>query len=172
MNKVRLLFLVIVIAVLPTVTLAQSTIQADFKSYMGGKKIKFSTKGQPKAHGLIIEFDVPQNWTKKEGERSHIVQKFSSPGDGGSAKVAILNITPVPSNLRGLSEKELSEILFDPSQIERQLPKSSKLITAKPTTYDNEPGIFIYYVTQLSRSGVDLASLMVSHRCSFIIKIL
>ena len=96
--------------------------------------------------------------------RSHIVQKFSSPGDGGSAKVAILNITPVPSNLRGLSEKELSEILFDPSQIESQLPKSSKLITAKPTTYDNEPGIFIYYVTQLSRSGVDLASLMVSHR--------
>jgi len=163
MFKNRLL-LIFIITILSTELFAQTSIQDDFKSFMGGSKIKFSTVGHPKAQGLNIQIDYPKSWIKKEGERPHIVQKFSSSGGGGIAKVAVLNITPIPSDLKGFSDKEIAENLFDPKLIEGQLPEKSKIVAAKPTKYDGEPGIFLYYVLQMSNAGLNFASLMVSHR--------
>jgi len=160
----RILCLILIIAISSTELFAQSSIQDDFKSFMEGSKLKFSTVGHPKAQGLNIRIDLPNSWIKKEGERPHIVQKFSSSGGGGIAKVAILNITPIPSYLKGFSDKEIAENIFNPKIIEDQLPGNSKLLIVKPTKYDGEPGIFFYYVTQMSRAGSDFASLMVTHR--------
>ena len=163
MFKIRLL-LIFIITILSTELFAQTSIQDDFKRYMEGSKVKFSTVGHPKAQGLNIQIDYPKSWIKKEGERPHIVQKFSSSGGGGIAKVAILNITPIPLDLKGFSDKEIAEYLFDPKLVEGQLPENSKLLTVKPTKYDGEPGIFLYYVSQMSRAGANFDSLMVSHR--------
>jgi hypothetical protein len=158
------LLLIFIFSVSSNELYAQSSIQNDLKSFMEGSKARFSTDGYPKSQGINIQIDFPKSWTKKSGERPHIVQKFSSSGGGGIAKVAILNITPIPAYLKGVSDNEIAENLFNPKLIKDQLPENSELLFVNPTKYDGEPGIFFYYFTQFSRAGANFASLMVSHR--------
>ena len=163
MIKIRLLF-IIIIALSSSDLFAQSNIQDDLKNFNDGIKNKFSTVGHPKSRGLNIQIEFPNSWVKKQGERPHIVQKFSSSEDGGIAKVATLSVTPLPSDFKDFSDKDIAENLFNPELAESMLPESSKLIVAKPTKYDGEPGILLYYITQLSRAGAEFTSLVVSHR--------
>jgi hypothetical protein len=156
--------LIFIIFISSSQLFAQSTIEADLKSFVGGKKARFSTADHPKARGLDIQVDIPNNWKKKEGERPHIIQKFSSAGGDGIAKVATLSITPIPSQMKGFTDKEIADTLFDPKLAAETLPENSKLVTASPTKYDGEPGILLYYVTQMSSVGANFASLVVSHR--------
>jgi hypothetical protein len=163
MAKMRFLFIIIIVFS-STELFAQSSIQDDFKNFRAGNKSKFSTVGHPKSRGLNIQIEFPSSWIKKQGERPHIVQTFSSSEDGGIAKVATLSITPVPSELKNFSDKDIAENLFKPEFAESILPENSKLIVANPTKYDGESGILVYYVTQMSRSGANFASIVVSHR--------
>ena len=163
MLKIKL-FLILIIITSSTELCAQSSIQDDLKNFISGEKLKFTTADHSKSRGLNIQIDIPKNWKMKEGERPHIVQKFSSAGAKGIVKVATIHISSLPSELKGFSDKEITEVFFDPDFSEEILPEKSKLIIAKPTEYDGEPGIFVYYLTQTSRAGLDFSGIVVSHR--------
>jgi hypothetical protein len=66
--------------------------------------------------------------------------------------------------MEAFSDKEIADALFDPKLAAKTLPENSKLVAANPTKYDGQPGILLYYVTQMSNAGANFASLVVSHR--------
>ena len=158
-------FVIVIIIFLVSNTLfSETTIQDDLKNYLNGNKIKYSTTGHPKSYGLTIQVEIPTSWNQKEGERPHIVQKFSSSSGSGKAKVSTIMILPVPSEFNELNNEDIVNVLFNPELVEDTLPDSSQLLLAKPTEYDGESGILLYYVTQNSRTGVDFLSTIVLHK--------
>ena len=106
------------------------------------KLSKFNTKDHPKALGYEIEITYPSSWEKSEGNRPHIVQKFSNPNSEITTTCLLLI-----KKLDYTFTKEEEEKLVDIIKPEDIVPKGSELISTKKTLYDNHPGL--YYLTYM-----------------------
>ena len=67
----------------------------------------FKTDGTGKSLGLKIKLSVPCVWTQADGERPHVVKKFSNSFGGGKSITANLTITKMPYEP---SQKEVTEM--------------------------------------------------------------
>lgn len=106
------------------------------------KLSKFNTKDHPKALGYEIEITYPSSWQKSEGNRPHVVQKFSDP-NSEITSTCLLLIKKLDDTFTKEEEKELVDIM-KPEDI---VPKGSELISTQKTLYDNHPGL--YYLTYM-----------------------
>lgn len=70
-------------------------------------RCEFKTDGTGKSLGLKIKLSVPCVWTQADGERPHVVKKFSNSFGGGKSITANLTITKMPYEP---SQKEISEM--------------------------------------------------------------
>lgn len=110
-----------------------------------------------------MQLKYPKNWIEKEGERPHIVKKFSMAGNDKTVVIAVLNITQIPDIMSIFDDDEIVEILFSDENIKSFVPQNSEILLSKPTNYDGEPGYIIYLMSVNSQAGMDILSLMCFH---------
>ena len=76
----RIFPIVVFLSILTPLLYCQKSINDEILSYAKGERYKYNSKGHEKSKGLEIQIEIPNDWIKKEGERPHIIQKFSSSG--------------------------------------------------------------------------------------------
>jgi hypothetical protein len=70
-------------------------------------RCEYKTDGIGKSLGLKIKLSVPCKWTQAEGERPHVVQKFSYGFEEGKSIIQSLTISKMPAEP---SKKEIAEM--------------------------------------------------------------
>lgn len=87
---------------------SQSVFSQETPATFWNNRCVYKTDGTGKSLGLKIKLSVPCKWTQAEGERPHIVQKFSYGFEEGKSVIQSLTITKMPAEP---SKKEIAEIL-------------------------------------------------------------
>jgi hypothetical protein len=152
--KAKLALLFAVLLVVTQQIHSQKSIAEVVLSYARGERYRYSSKGHEKSMGMQIQLQIPNGWKQKEGERPHIIQKFSGSGRLlGIAYVCILQANELPMELQTFSETEISDALFSPEQTEESLPSGMKMTISKRTQYDGQPGQVFAYTGQAERAG-------------------
>lgn len=104
----------------------------------------FQTTGHPKADGLDFKVSYPASWRAAEGERPHVVQKFTSRnGHGFEMLIIMVRDMGLPEGYEP-TEEELKEV-FSESQLKLSAPDNAKVISARPITLENRPaGVLLF----------------------------
>lgn len=69
--------------------LAVKYAQTPAAEFLDGFRQRFSTDGTGKAQGIRLKLQLPQSWLAKEGERPHIVKKWTNEGGTGLSIVML-----------------------------------------------------------------------------------
>lgn len=70
-------------------------------------RCEFKTDGSGKSAGLKIKLSYPCSWTQADGDRPHVVKKFSYNIGGGKSVIQSLTINKMPAEP---SKKEIDEM--------------------------------------------------------------
>lgn len=135
----------------------------ELTEFSNGKKTKFSTDGHPKSMGLNITVEFPSSWSGEEGERTHIVQKFSGTAQKGTSITSMIIIDKVPAFLKLFSNDILVDVLSADSTLQEMIPAGGKFIEGGATKYDGQPGCWISYRMNMERAGMELTLYAVQH---------
>jgi hypothetical protein len=169
--KLSLLFTVFLVVTQPIHS--QKSIADIMLSYARGERYRYSSKGHEKSMGMQILLQIPNDWKQKEGERPHIIQKFSGSGKLlGIAYVCILQVNDLPMELQSFSETEISDVLFSAEMTEESLPSGMKMTISKRTEYDGQPGQVFAYTGQAERAGATVITSGVVQRFIYKMKII
>lgn len=112
--------------------------------------LKYFSKDHPKSQGLNIEIKYPKNWKKEEGNRPHIVQKFTN-----KFRVCMLHVQDFPFSL---SAKKWKEIAADKDMIKESFFDVIKVSDLKisSTEYSMIPGNLIEFNMFQSQAGIGM----------------
>lgn len=99
----RHLPIILIIGVLFTQSLFAQETPATFWN----NRCDFKTDGTGKSAGLKIKLSVPCAWKQADGDRPHVVKKFSYSLNGGKSVIQSLTISKMPGEP---SKKEIAEI--------------------------------------------------------------
>ncbi|MDO9584412.1 MAG: hypothetical protein Q7J24_15080 [Desulfomicrobium sp.] len=132
-----------------------------------GFKIKYRTKGHPKATGLDVQIECAKSWSLREGNRPNVIQFFSSNNGNGPVFASIMTkdlsqefqseLTheeiAVIATLEG--SKELASILFSDSSL-KEILNSMKMtnvrnMTSKSIVLDGYPGTMLEFIGDQQR---------------------
>ena len=130
--------------------LAQPAGLAEFRA---NQTNQFSSRGHAKSRGLDITLRYPRSWVPAEGDRPHVVQKFTA-GDGSAANCNI-----------GIRESGLSaaetRAAVRPEVARTQLPASATLVSSQATSLDNLPASEFITRQTFSRAGVAIEARLI-----------
>lgn len=111
----------------PLLSFSQNTPSAFW-----GNRCDYKTDGSGKSLGVKLKLSVPCDWTQADGDRPHIVKKFSH----GLSKGQALNYTLTMSTMPGEpSEKEISE-MFSPQGLKAFAVENSTYISGRKVKID------------------------------------
>lgn len=113
----------------------------------------FKTDGHSKSNGINLTIKYPSDWTRKEGERPHIVQKFLSPNHQAYVMVVIQDLG-IPAGTP-ITQEEL-EATLDPSQLKDMVPNGMQFIGAQKTRIETLPAGILEYQTTQQRAGLSI----------------
>ncbi len=88
--------------------------------------VKFSSKDHPKALGLTINIKRPSSWLAENGERPHVVQKFTS-NKGLYVVTASLMVRTLPNDQGGEATGEQILASLEPEELKKGLPSGMDL---------------------------------------------
>lgn len=97
------------------------------KEILEGFVNDYYTKESPKSEGLNIKIKYPKSWKSENGDRPHVVKKFTS-NNGHGLEALIIMIKKIDE---ALSVSELNMLLSEEG-IKYQLPDNAKVISVKP----------------------------------------
>lgn len=107
---------------------------------------QFSSRGHAKSRGLHITLRYPRSWLPAEGDRPHIVQKFTaSDGTGANCNLGIRE--------SGLSAAE-ARAAVQLAAARDQIPDGAILLSSQATNLDTQPGSELIIAQNLNRAGV------------------
>lgn len=87
---------------------SQSVYSQETAATFWNNQCEYKTNGTGKSLGLKIKVTFPCKWKEEEGERPHIVQKFSYGLKEGKSIIQSLTISKMPAEP---SKKEIAEVL-------------------------------------------------------------
>lgn len=126
---------------------------AGLAEFRADQTIQYSTRGHAKARGLHITLRYPRSWVPAEGERPHIVQKFTAPdGTGANCNLGIRE--------SGVSAAE-TRAAVNPAAARGQLPAGVILVSSQATSLDGQPGSELVTRQSLNRAGVSIEARLV-----------
>ncbi len=109
----------------------------------------YTTKNHVKAGGLDMSLKKPVSWKSDEGDRPHVVQKFTSENGRGNEMLLVL-VKELPIDDRQLPEQGLEE-LFSAEALKGMVPEGGTVISSRPTTIDNFKGGVIVFNQAMER---------------------
>ncbi|MFA5555000.1 MAG: hypothetical protein WCZ89_07235 [Phycisphaerae bacterium] len=160
MKKPLLILGFLAITVLPQFVFSQTS---EIQTFLGGQKTKYSTEGHPKAKGINISIEYPNNWQRSEGERPNIVQKFKAEATDGLFRMCLILIKDQPSFMKLFSSKDISDAMFGKETIKEMIPEGATFIKGEQTRYDGQPGAWMIYATRAERAGITIEMYNLQH---------
>lgn len=117
----------------------------------------FSTQGHQKANGVKLNLKVPMSWKPAEGDRPHIVQKWTSDA-GHGPEIIMLQIAPVSVALNDqpkevLFTEDLAREYFGQAKLKVSDFKTMKL-EARTAGWVKLDGVLERLDTRLETSGI------------------
>lgn len=131
------------------------------RDFADGDRLKFSTKGHPKAKNVHLTIAYPSSWRAAEGEGRNIVQKFVSEGGRGmemAGIVVILNDLPIPTGM-ALSEQDQRDVrreVLSVAGLKEMLPPGATFIAAQTTSVERIPAGMLEYSMRAERVGIKM----------------
>lgn len=135
----------------------------DVESFQNNQTNKFSTEGHQKSKGINITIEYPNSWAAAEGERPHIVQKFSRAFEDGSTVMCLILIKDLPLQVKMFSDEEIAKEIFTEEVIKSMFPGNSKLLEHQQTKYDGQPGAIGSFEMVQERSGIQIHIYVLQH---------
>lgn len=119
--------------------------------FIDGYKQHYQTDGAGKSRGIILNLQLPKSWSSQDGERPHIVKKWTSENGSGSEMI-MLDIRNIGENI---THKEI-ELLLNSSQIKSLPPPRFSYINSGKITLEGRPGYWIHMTGSRERMGIKL----------------
>jgi len=120
---------------------AKADPKDDLKSFLGGEVATWDSSGHPKAAGIQMKISYPKNWTAKEGNRPHIVQKF----------FVMVQVRELPEPMRD-PNKEERQMLFD--AFAEEMSHGGNLVSRAVTKIDGEDCDMLETTNVTERAGM------------------
>jgi hypothetical protein len=136
---------------------------ADFESFASGNIIKYCTKGHPKAKGINISVEYPNQWRNKEGDRPNIVQKIIGGASEGLEPSFLIIIKNLPESVSAMSDKEIAKEMFTEEKLKGMIPAEGSLIEYGQIKYDGQPGCWMAYWAVANRARMKVKTYNLSH---------
>lgn len=122
----------------------------------------FNAKGLPKAQGYELVIKYPSYWTPQEGNRPHIVKKFTTTEDNMLIGCMLL-VHKLPYRI---SPKENEEMVAEMTKEDIPLNDSypdSKILDFNKTRYEAIPGVFYKMEIKEERANRKMKGLSDAH---------
>lgn len=114
--------------------------------FLSGYTINYVCDGTGKSRGLKFSIRYPESWKSEEGDRPHIVKKFSN-SDMSVQAMALVN------ELENIPSKEDSDYFFTTKNAKDMIPKGGHYIKSNKTVIDGLPALVIDYSYQREKLG-------------------
>jgi hypothetical protein len=154
-----------IIAANPDIAPAKKAFDVDTQTLLKDKK-KYSTLNHPKANGLDVTIEYPASWVSEEGERPHIVQKFTGSTIDSIMPQTLILVLPMQIGQTSLTEQEANEAFSSTefmTEFQKSLPQGAKVLGTKRVTIDGEPGIEIQWSIEQERVDVKFYSCTIQY---------
>lgn len=126
-----------------------------FIEFVNGKRLTYSTSGNPKAKGIELSFDYPQSWTGADGKRPNtLYQVTSQQGKGLELCNLVIKEIQLPQGTK-ITQRAIEE-LFNPANLKDITPQDAQFITGNRTTIDGQPAAWIKFRQKIDRAGIVL----------------
>jgi len=133
--------------------IAFSQASTDINAYYNGEVSVYNSKGHTKAKGLEFSINYLTSWDKQEGNRPHIVQKFTK--EIGTMRIEYLVSIGLNEGEK-LTDREILETYNNPNEL---IPKEATLISSNPSLkIDGEPACLLEY--KITRTAQQTAAEM------------
>lgn len=117
--------------------------------FADGFRQRFRTDGMGKAQGIRLGLQLPRSWLAKDGERPHIVQKWTSEGGTGNSMV-LLDIRDAEGYNPSRSEMEK---FVKSGEARDVVPDGGKVHDSGNITLENRTGYWVDMSVKLERAG-------------------
>lgn len=111
---------------------------------------RFRTDGSGKARGIRLVLQLPRSWLAAEGERPHIVQKWTSEGGTGNS-IVMLDIRDAEGYNPSRSEMEQ---FVKSGEVREAVPEGGTMHDSGTVTLEKRTGYWIDMSVKLERAGV------------------
>jgi len=127
---------------------------SDLQAFTSGQKVKYDSKGHPKAKGVHMTIEYPKSWQAQEGERPNIVQKFIGKTDNGLSVQCILLIKDTPFLMRFAGDA-----VFTP-EFMRDLVKEmgAEYVNGATTKIEQQSAGWMIYKQDMERAGFKMTA--------------
>jgi len=126
------------------------------KEMIDGFINEYFTKESEKSDGINIKIKYPKSWKADNGDRPHVIQKFTS-DNGHGLEGALIMIIKTKENL----SKSDIDILLSKEGMEYQLPEKSKILDVNTgLTIDNYPAASITFYHEQSRMNLKIGMII------------
>lgn len=146
----NIISLLITIAVTLSFTIIQTNSYAQnqdpLREFLSGYTSKYECDGTGKGLGLKFSMKYPQSWSSKEGNRPHIVRKFSNNGGIASAMLIVNTFEYEPS------KNEINSF-FTEESARATIPEGAHYLKSSVVTIDGEKSLVMDYLLQRERLG-------------------
>lgn len=123
--------------------------------FTDGFRERFETDGTGKAQGLRLALQLPQSWLAQEGERPHIVQRWTSEFGTGLSTI-MLDVRDTGGDTP--SAQELAAAIKS-GEIRQDLASLGTVRSVSQVSVEKQPGLLVEYSMTQERVGVRLVSM-------------
>jgi hypothetical protein len=155
MKKYTLLigFLLFLFVQAKTQTNSNNKHENPAKEFLNGYTSKYSCDGTGKGKGLKFSIKYPQSWISEEGNRPHIVRKFSNENLSVSAMLILNDLGYIPP------KSEIDDYLSEESAKE-MIPEGGYYIKSNQTIIDGAQTLVLDFSTRREKLGTIIKTRM------------
>lgn len=130
------------------------------REYTDGFRQRFSTDGSGKTRGIKLSLQLPRSWVAQDGERPHIVKKWTSEGGTG---LEILTLDIRDAEGYDPDRDEIDRFLRS-GEVKQTVPPGGVHIASGPFTVERRPGYWIEMKVTHERVGVEMYQRIVMYQ--------
>ena len=124
---------------------------------------RFITDGQGKARGIKLALQLPRSWAASDGERPHIVQKWTSENGTGLENIMLdIREAEGPEPNRAEIEDSLRS-----GEVKRSLPRGAVYVDSGTFSVERRTGFWMQTKVSSERAGVNLYQGVVMYQFFF-----
>lgn len=133
------------------------------REYSDGFRQHFNTDGTEKARGIKLSLRLPRSWVARDGERPHIVKKWTTEGGTGRESL-MLDIRDGEGY--DPDRREIDRFLRS-GDVTQAVPQGGVHIASGLFTVEGRPGYWIDMKLTQERAGVDVYQRMLMYQVFF-----
>ncbi len=133
------------------------------REFLDGFRQRFRTDGTGKSRGMKLSLQLPRSWAAQEGERPHIVKKWTS--ENGTGLESIMLDTRDAEGYNP-DRREIERFLRS-GEVKQAVPQGAVYIESGTFTIEGRPGYWTHMKMTQERTGVEIYQGIVMYQAFF-----